>query len=105
MTTPLAQLRKLAEQATPGPWRHYNGKLRSRFPSVINEVKGPPDTPPIVNWGGFDTCDTPRPQLKANAAYIAAADPTTVLRLLDAIEELERELKQVQDDMITRLGA
>lgn len=68
MTDKYAKLREAAEKATPGPWDH----------------DGPESS--IIVWSSendrvcFMTSDGPA---KANAAYIAAANPQVVLALLD----------------------
>jgi len=69
-----AELRRLAEEATPGPWiqrheKHYD-----------------------VIWDndGFRVCGNVK---RADASYIAAADPQTVLALLDALDVAEEAFK------------
>lgn len=74
MTVDTTRLRELAEVATPGPW------------TVIQRD------------GALTDCDDPFVQFsdpnqdstllsQANAAYIAAADPATVLALLDLVDK------------------
>lgn len=57
---------------TPGPWTHYNAKLRPQFSVRVNEIHGP-NGEVIVQWGGFDAADGKKPEIKANARLIAAA--------------------------------
>lgn len=67
-----AELRKAAEEATPGPWT-VNGKqsVRGSFGEYIAKT----------NWlNGAN-----------NARHIAAANPATILQLLDYVESLERD--------------
>jgi hypothetical protein len=68
----LAALRRLAEAATPGPWRSFDDY---GYTSPVN---------------GLRTNIVPSIK-KTNAAYIAAANPATLLTLLDRITELEAE--------------
>lgn len=65
-----AELRRLAEAATPGPWYvekrpHTYWEMRTKYGSLI--------------FRDANECD---------AAYIAAVNPKTVLGLLDEIERL-----------------
>jgi len=73
-----AELRRLAEEATPGPWiqrheKHYD-----------------------VIWDndGFRVCGNVK---RADASYIAAADPQTVLALLDALDVAEEAVGLLHD--------
>lgn len=68
-----AELRRLAEAATPGEWR-------ARGNEVLN---GGQNRKPIVT--------RPDHQGMADADYIAAANPATVLSLLDALEAAEAD--------------
>jgi hypothetical protein len=89
-------LRVLAEAATPGPWRHsgatvwaplnqddptdYSGEAVAFIPTLGDE---------------FDADD---------AAWIAAADPTTILALIDRLQRVEtalRDLVEAGDAMFT----
>lgn len=83
------ELRKLAEAATPGPWTiHFGleGDVLVKRHGIYVNVAAAHDKP------------------KANAAYIAAANPQTVLGLLDRIAALEelnglaREYDAADDD-------
>jgi hypothetical protein len=65
---------------TPGPWRHYHGKLRPQFPNLIHEIVDK-NGEAIVKWGGFDGVDLPKKQIAANARLMAAAP-----ELLEACE-------------------
>jgi hypothetical protein len=80
----LAELRKLALSATPGPWIHhresgpytYRDEVWSDAPLKDGEGMGP-----VV-----DEINT-----KDDAAYIAAANPSTILSLLDEVERLREQ--------------
>lgn len=71
-----AELRKAAEEATPGPWYAGNDWLTAdmTFESVLLQLNSTGSSA-----DGFD--------LK----YIAAANPATILSLLDYVESLERD--------------
>ena len=69
----LTELRKLAEAATPGQWESY--ETRVYLPH---------------NSGGFDIRNSPNAE--NNAAYIAAANPATILALLDLIAQCKEAL-------------
>ncbi len=74
---------------TPGPWRAFT-KGRTVAVLIGNE-KPSRSLPCIVNWPGFDGCDLPLKQQKANARLIAAS-PTLLSemeRYLPVIEFLE----------------
>lgn len=98
MTAPdldLAALRKAAEAATPGPWRHPD------HGSVFAADSEQPDGTHVAvarcgdEWvpsGGL-MCWR---QAKANAVHIAAFDPPTCLALLDRLDAAERELTQLR---------
>lgn len=57
------ELLKLAEAATPGPWRSYEDVVTFPWPE-----------------GGFCLADGPKP--RANADFIAAANPETIKALI-----------------------
>ena len=92
--TDTSRLRALAEAATPGEW----GVL-------------PADTTEIVSRSGYDIAttwdamkndradvyNTDYKRTDQNAAYIAAANPQTVLALLDRIAELEEAVVMVRE--------
>lgn len=118
MTTDTKTLRSLAEKATPGPWRQgmVNGQCRKpshakgghpgprgNDPCVYSYVIQCEDEydrrfvsiEPNVTLIGSDDYG---PMLsEANAAFIAAANPQTVVGLLDENDDLHRELKAVVD--------
>ena len=70
----LARLRRLCEAAIPGPWRWTDFHHLDRR-----------DNPNGITIGGISESDR---------AYLEAFDPTTVLALLDRIEEAERALAE-----------
>lgn len=77
MTTDYAHLRALAEAATPGPWHHAQHPADDQ----MHDIRGPiNDAHNVVIYAECEPED---------AAYIAAADPPTLIALLDRLEELE----------------
>lgn len=72
-----AALRKVAEEATPGPW-YVNGRQSVRGSNKEYIANS--------NWkNGMQ-----------NAAHIAAANPSAILQLLDYIETLEKDAGRYQ---------
>lgn len=92
----LARLKALAEAATPGPWSHYHAKAPKRTTEQdTNAIMK--NGRQIVAWSGFDGADNTEKERKANAAFIAALNPETVLALLAELTRLtEREQQRVQ---------
>ncbi len=56
---------------TPGPWSVYDGLGQTLAVCIGDEANG--KRPCIVDWPGFDSCDLPFAQKRANAHLIAAA--------------------------------
>lgn len=94
--TDLKKLRELAENATPGPWEdYYETGIRPCVMAYDENDKGLRSVRAYV-------ADT---QFSPDRAYIAAANPETVLALIDRIEKLEAQLKEaneVIDDLMLR---
>lgn len=86
------RLLKLAEKATPGPWRHYRQKLRPNFGGIVNEVQCRQPRKPIVQWSGFDNSDRSEAKHASNARYIAACSPDNIRRLATALVAQEAEI-------------
>jgi len=88
----VAGLRELAEAATPGEWRYdyevgFCGELVSSTERVLATFADEPDA--------------------ADAAHIAAANPSTILALLDRLEAAERvqaEAIQALDRKLSQWG-
>jgi len=68
LPTQYKELRELAEKATPGPW-----KREGRYIKVNMQQ-------PVV-------CEVESRESRDNAAFIAAANPQTILALLQELEE------------------
>lgn len=84
MTLPLAKLKELAEKATPGPWKAIPTYDENKFLNV--SVVSPRGDADLGTWM---VCAA----REANAAFIAAVNPQTVLALVERIEELEAIIK------------
>lgn len=76
----LLRLAALAEAATPGPWKTAitDDTFVTSYHSDIAEMYGDYDTNYEI--------------MEANAAYIAAADPTTILAMIRRLQAAEAEL-------------
>lgn len=87
----LKELRKAAEEATPGPWIGCGPSFGDYMPAYLNEV--------VVDRQGeeddcYEVCRSPAgldKESSCDMAYIAAANPATILQLLDYVESLERD--------------
>lgn len=86
LPTLLAELRRLASLASPGPWK-WDGSVWDYDPE--NEapwlIDGDDSHPPVL--GGEIKCGK-----EHDARFIAAANPTTILSLLAHIDAIESKL-------------
>jgi hypothetical protein len=85
MTAPeIEKLKALALAATPGPWEYFpKAKYNEHHVSLPVEGSG-------MRHALFDTgCDTHRPE--ADARFIAASNPATVLELIAEVERLRAD--------------
>lgn len=81
----LDELERLARKATPGPWRENKGTVHWR-------VRGPSDE--FIMECGFGTkC------VEADAAYIAAADPQTMLEMIAWGRERDAEVRRLKEQI------
>lgn len=94
----LSDLRAKAEAATPGPWNHstygtqvLTGDSWSTVCVFWERTGDKFKTHNFAEWEDGRTAQS----LEANAAYIAAASPSTILSLIDRVERLEEALKLV----------
>ena len=79
-----ATLRKLAEGATPGPWMRLFGE-RTVYDRMEDGCRG----------NVIVRADHPHSKADGeNLDYIAAANPSAILQLLDYIETLEKDAAQ-----------
>jgi hypothetical protein len=103
-----AELRRKAEAATPGPWASYNGftegdaSITANLPCIngldAHFTIARVDAPDIAETQMTDGALTDE-RAKANAAFIAAANPKAVLALLDRITELEDAFERHSENM------
>jgi hypothetical protein len=84
----LGGLRKLAEEATKGPWAasgpEFDGSPVYDNAVVVND--------PDSERHEYQICSSSRPQSPSDMEYIAAFNPVTAIALLDRIAELEKEV-------------
>ena len=83
------ELRRLAQAATPGPWIAAGPSFGKSLPKYLNEVvvdrEGDEDD-------GYSICNTPIGlELSSDMAFIAAANPATVIELLGRLEAAESD--------------
>jgi hypothetical protein len=97
MTPDLAELERLARAATPGPWRVIiddDGNPLSGRPSV--QASKELDCG-IVHFDGFIQkywrSARGDKEIHANARFIAAASPVTILALIEALRTALKEPK------------
>lgn len=83
MNIELNKIKTLASKASKGNWTPFT--KRTTVAVLIDNQSNNS----IVNWPGFDSCDKPLPQQKANARYIAAVQPSVILELIAEIERLQ----------------
>ncbi|HIA6327235.1 TPA: ead/Ea22-like family protein [Escherichia coli] len=94
------ELREAAEKATPGPWEYYPGNTSIEY-NVDSMVE---DQGSIVY---VDSGDFTQKQTDLNGAFIAAANPATVLALLDERERNQQYIKrrdQENEDIALTVG-
>ena len=88
-TPDVAELRRLAENATPGPWDYYRPHPNYRAYAVDQVMPG--------GYLGEAVATTEDVYAEKNAAFIAAANPAVVLGLLDATDALRAELAHMTE--------
>lgn len=89
----IKELRRLAEAATPGEWRH-DDNWRVYCPS--RQDIGVATTASGLVHSSKGTDRISRDEAAANAAFIAAANPATILEILDRLERAEKALASCQ---------
>ncbi|HHK9525124.1 TPA: ead/Ea22-like family protein [Enterobacter hormaechei] len=82
-------LREAAEKATPGRWEYYPGNTSIEY----NVDSMDEDQGSIVY---VDSGDFTQKQTDLNGAFIAAANPTTVLALLDELEAKNKRIAELE---------
>jgi|GEM_PF-1905373 len=97
-----SELKKLAEKATPGPWVPY---CTPRVQAVFGPNGPQPDSKGVVvDWPGFDSSDATSTRRKANAKFISAANPATVLELIAALSAVTAERGRLREVVNTANG-
>ena len=86
-------LREAAEKATKGEWRAFAGAGGT----CSIHTAGDERFGDVVDWPGFDG----KRNAKANAKFIAAANPSTVLALLDELESAEKRIAELEARTVT----
>lgn len=82
--TELAQsLKAAAEKATPGEWVAFTDTPSRTFSVHTPDDKRCGD---VIKWAGFDS----QRKAKANAEFIALANPANILALVEAMEKAQR---------------
>lgn len=84
-------LREVAEKATPGRWEYYPGNTSIEY----NVDSMDEDQGSIVY---VDSGDFTQKQTDLNGAFIAAANPTTVLALLDELEAKDKLIAELESE-------
>lgn len=85
-------LREAAEKATPGRWEYYPGNTSIEY----NVDSMDEDQGSIVY---VDSGDFTQKQTDLNGDFIAAANPATVLALLDELEAAERRIVELEGEL------
>ena len=98
--TTLADLRARAEAATPGPWIENEGDIWwATHDGFMAQTQ--PNAPMFRKdrtyrrWGR----EFSHQELDASAAFIAAANPTTILDLCDALEARDAEIATLRAEV------
>lgn len=78
------ELRRLAEAATPGPWKACGSARGGCGCGMVWSHRA--DVPVAEAWRGDREAPEPSEGAKANAAFIAGANPAALLALLDELE-------------------
>ncbi|MFZ5231548.1 ead/Ea22-like family protein [Enterobacter bugandensis] len=82
-------LREAAEKATPGRWEYYPGNTSIEY----NVDSMDEDQGSIVY---VDSGDFTQKQTDLNGTFIAAANPSNVLALLDELEAAEKRIAELE---------
>lgn len=89
----LANLRKIAEAATPGEWVHWNPSVGESHIAIANKVA----------WRSLKSstkfADDEKIPHWADATHIATFDPPAVLALIDRLEQAEAAVARVREGL------
>lgn len=95
MTIDLDELERLAKAATPGPWHAFS----QQKPWEIYDCRWAVGSGHMHALAVLDAPQTSAAlRVKADAQHIAAANPETVLALVERVRELEQGLKVIRDE-------
>ncbi|EMJ8509510.1 Uncharacterised protein [Enterobacter hormaechei] len=95
-------LREVAEKATPGPWLWIN--TGSYFSFLVPQSNQDPHNCIIddgSSWGEYGETINPK---SPDGVFIAAANPSTVLALLDELEAAEKRIAELERNEIREEG-
>lgn len=88
--TELAQILKVsAKRATPGQWVAFTDTPSRTFSVHTLDDKRYGD---VIKWAGFDG----QRKAKANAEFIALANPANVLALVEELEKANRRIAELE---------
>lgn len=87
--TPRSKLREIASKATPGPWAN-DDKVNTFLLTAGRDRDGA-----FI----YPACTCYSANSEANVAFIATFNPSTVLSLLDALDEAERAISEARDNL------
>jgi hypothetical protein len=97
--TEMIELRRMAEAATPGVWRHH-----AAFKAHA-DIKSSTGRNIATTWGCAGTTaktkeayESRQAQDRKNAAFIAAANPAKIIELLDALEAQAKQMEVLRKD-------
>ena len=110
-----SELKRLAEAATPGPWYRKDAESNGTYglewidsePGSLRDVSAASGYSDIAicskinRWDGRFPCNVDPDQIKANAAFIAAANPDAVLALIAELERAREALATIRDPNTT----
>ncbi|SXX06932.1 Ead domain protein [Klebsiella pneumoniae] len=92
--TELAQsLKAAAEKATPGQWMAFTHADSQTFSVHTPDDKRCGD---VIKWAGFDG----QRKAKANAEFIALANPSNILALVEALEKAQQRIDELENDEV-----
>ena len=96
----IEELRRLAEAATPGPWRMEHMSISAH----IHQVDGLHGLASCVI--GYGNWDEPKQSEGAkNASFIAAANPATIIALLDELDASKAMVRKLYQGYVNTLEA
>jgi len=91
------ELLRLAEAATPGPWRECGADRGGCACGQVWSISS--DCPVAEAWRGDDVIGEPEQGAMANAAFIAKANPAAILSLLDENAQLRAENERIRREL------